>query len=165
MLQRHEDELKRVCYSEGQKVPSWSWMAYDGRFSYVNIRFEQVFWNHGVQFPSEDVLEAVVRDFQRCRIEEKVSTCTILDELSDQKGWVRFDENSMDVKTLKCIIIGMEKTWDWKHGEKWSDGKRCYVLVVMPRCAEEFCGEYERVGVGFIDGRHISVKGVKARIV
>lgn len=169
LWQRSEDSrLKRVPYPIHRKVPSWSWMAYDGGISYMDISFEQVAWSDAVQFPSEDVLKGRVRDFRRCRIEQKDTEYAMFDEMGGEMGdemgykreWLRFDENGMNIKTLKCIVIGRGRS-------DWSDGQRCYVLVVKLRCEEESCGEYERVGVGSIDKRHISFEGpgVGARIV
>jgi len=69
-----------------RKVPSWSWMAYDGRISYMDISFEQVAWSDAVQFPSEDVLKGRVRDFRHCRIEQKDTEYAMLDEMGGEMG-------------------------------------------------------------------------------
>ncbi|KAF8857485.1 hypothetical protein BDZ45DRAFT_726670 [Acephala macrosclerotiorum] len=77
LWQRVDEKLKRIPYPKDRKIPSFSWMAYQGRIRYTDFGYEDVFWNQKIRFPSEDVLEAVVREFQHCRIEERDLTCTV----------------------------------------------------------------------------------------
>jgi hypothetical protein len=141
-------------------------MAYDGLISYMDddeIPFAEVEWNDAVQFPTEDELVALVREFRHCRIERGNTECAIVDEVSVKRGLLRYDgADSTDIQTLKCVIIGRELSV-----HKPDDEREYYVLVVTPRCSKEICRTYERVGVGSIQGRHISFdgQGVEARIV
>jgi hypothetical protein len=67
----------------GWKVPLWSWMAYKGGISYMNIPFEAVEWSNAVKWfpgtpsdgtPSKLELQAPVREFLHCRIEPQNQT-------------------------------------------------------------------------------------------
>jgi len=166
LWQRGEDSLKRIAYPEGRKVPSWSWMAHAGSIEYMQIDFEQVEWNIDIKVSSEGVLKILVRSFQRCISKEENLACTVVDDMSDQRGWIRFDGIcTVDIRTLKCVIIGVEKWAVTNDKKRWNDGKHCYIIVVQPTCKGQVFGEYERVGVGYVDGRYISVEGVESRIV
>jgi hypothetical protein len=167
LWKRTEGRLKRITYPEDRKVPSWSWMAWDGAIDFVSAPWEAVLWNRSMKFPGEDVLQTVVMEFQNCWMEEEISYISsrwILSNAHHSVGSVTFDDIPFAIPELRCVIIGMETTPGWKHGEGWSDGKRCYVLFIKPKYAGESCGEYERVGSGYMSGMHISVKGVEGRI-
>jgi hypothetical protein len=121
---------------------------------------------HGVSW--RRCAKTVVMEFQNCWMEEEMSYISsrwILSKAHHSVGSVTFDYIPFAIPELRCVIIGMETAPGWKHGEGWSDGKRCYVLFVKPKYAGESCREYERVGSGFMSGTHISVKGVEGWIV
>jgi len=138
---------------------------------------EFILWNRSIEFPREDMLETVVMEFQNCWIEARTSLShDILSEYpseipsemsrlgSTSIGSVTFDDIPFRISQLRCVILGMEKRYD-KHDQGWSNGKRCHILFVKPKYARESCREYERAGIGFLDGTYISVKGVEGRIV
>lgn len=142
-----EKELTRIRFPTNQSVPSWSWMAYDGAISYMNIPFDRVEWSNAIQWPSiselqnspdhsgqshdtpSSELSAIVRDFS-------------LDECA--KGRLVFDEHDRtETQGLKCFVIGKET-----RADGLSDKRLHYVVVVKPICSKE--RTYERVGVGSI---------------
>src|ERR1700749_4852812 len=51
LWQRGGDEMNRISYPARRSVPSWSWMAYDGRITYVDVPFGQVDWLPSLRFP------------------------------------------------------------------------------------------------------------------
>jgi len=132
----------------------------------MRIEYEQVEWNIDIKVSSEDVLKILVRSFQPRIFEENNSTSTVVGEMSFKGGWITFDEICMvDIRTLKCVIIGVEIWAVTSNKKTWNDGKHCYIIVVQPTCKRQVSGEYERVGVGYVDGRYMSVEGVESRIV
>jgi hypothetical protein len=137
-------------------------MAHDGEISYMHIPFGVVEWSNAVRsFSSKHVLEAPVREFLHCKIEPQNIECGILNEGGVNVGRLIFDrEDITDIQRLKCIVIGRDalSSIDWRTH---------YVLVVTQGLSGEFCGDFERVGVGSIQRRHISFEGreLKARII
>ncbi|KAH8685794.1 heterokaryon incompatibility protein-domain-containing protein, partial [Tricladium varicosporioides] len=41
--------MNRILYGNDRKVPSWSWMAYDGEIQYLEVESSEVEWNEGVK--------------------------------------------------------------------------------------------------------------------
>jgi hypothetical protein len=111
-----------------------------------------------------------VREFLRCTIkpedtsatESKNTRCTIFAEGADESGWLQFDvEDMIDIQRLKCVVIGRT------YKRLASYDKEYYVLAVKQRLEGGHDRDYERVGVGAIQGRCISFngQGVMSRIV
>jgi hypothetical protein len=75
-----------------QKAPSWSWMAYKGGINYMDIPFNDVEWSDAVKCfpgtPSELELQAPVREFLHCTIEQQNTECAILAEGTGRRGVV-----------------------------------------------------------------------------
>jgi hypothetical protein len=165
LWQRTGDKrMKRTLDSAYGRLPSWSWMAYDGRTSYVEITRETVEWSDMVHFPSESVLEVRVRELQRFTIEQKDTKCVILDGIGDEGGWLKYDGvDIVNVQTLMCVVIGREKSL--QYSKESSEEQEHYILVVKSSGART--GTYERIGVGLIKKRLISFKGKgsKAQII
>jgi hypothetical protein len=161
LWQRSGDKMERInpLDKPGWKVPSWSWMAYKGGISYMDIPFDEVEWSNAVKcFPSKLELQAPVREFLHYMIEPQNETtkCAILAE-GDEREWLQFDvEDMTDIQRLKCIVVGrarLEQETDEEADEQYH-----YVLVVTQRL-EGGHRTYERVGVGSIQRRHISFEG------
>jgi len=152
LWERSEDtRMKRILYPTDRRVPSWSWMAYEGVIDYVDIPFNRVEWHKAVQIRG-DVLEARVREFRSLQLEQKDGKCVIQDgTASSGKWWLKYDgEDSVDLQTLQVAVIGRE------NGQS-GDGRRYYILVVKPRCLEGF-RTFERVAVGCVPEKLISFK-------
>jgi hypothetical protein len=62
-------------------------------------------------------------------------------------SWLRFDIDASDIKSLKCAIAG-KGNWG---------SNNCYVIVVKPRSDGD--GVFERVGIGSIESKYISLDG------
>lgn len=63
LWKRSEDtRMKQILYATDKRIPSWSWMAYEGPIKYVPIPFGRVEWHKAVQLRG-DVLEAWVTEF------------------------------------------------------------------------------------------------------
>jgi hypothetical protein len=153
-------------------VPSWSWMAYKGGIDYLDPPFQSADWETRELIPpwtrgmgpdslstasappdGEVAIEATVRNF---------------DVAGRQQHEVRFSYDterraSSDGQRAQCVIVA-------KARESRSDrDRRYYVLLVTPVQGNDGRGMrvYERVGVGFMLGKFISLDGdgVRAKIV
>jgi hypothetical protein len=83
--------MKRIAYPTNRMVPSWSWMAYTGRISYMDIPFGGVEWSNAVDFSSRKrELRAPVKEFRHCKVKlqgPQRIRCDILDDMDeDQTG-------------------------------------------------------------------------------
>jgi len=157
--------LRRISYEEKRKVPSWSWMAYEGHVSYMAVPTGQVEWTKAVYCSSSTIREyshsglgrirgihndgyfievnAVVRDFSS-------------DEANRAGQRLVFDEDE-DRQTLglKCVVLGRQCPWRGAPGED----REYYALIVRPVEDGVSCRTYERVGIGSLKERHISFSG------
>jgi hypothetical protein len=143
--------MTRISYPEGRKVPSWSWMAYEGEISYKNIAFHTVAWSLAIRWYSTSTLQKGL-DVELKALAREFS-------LNEEGRVLVFDEyDRLDTRRLRCIVLGRDSI-------RSESKRRYYVLVVKPLSEEEH--KYERVGVGSIQDRHISFKGsaVEIRIV
>jgi hypothetical protein len=176
LWQRDGDpRMKRILY-KNRKVPSWSWMAYEGHIKYMPIEFGTVGWNEIVRFGARDtILEAQVKEFRHCRVERSGTQCEVSDKTDGSEGgWLRYDEEDcIAVETVKCVIIGSE------IGREAGSERQYYILLVTPPSlgerletgleygSEEGLEIYKRVGVGSLLGKLIWLDGpeVKAWII
>ncbi|KAF4622802.1 hypothetical protein G7Y89_g14223 [Cudoniella acicularis] len=162
LWQRSGDKrMKPIEYPPDRKVPSWSWMAYEGEISYVDIPFGKVEWSDAVKFGSKLELQAPVREFLHCTIEPQNEGCAILSE-GGERGWLKFDgEDITDIQRLKCIVVGK------KYLEQETAYSRDRYILVVAQKLEGGHRTYERVGAGSIQWRYISLQGgeFEARIV
>ena len=146
--------MERIEYSSEKEVPSWSWMAYEGEISYMDIRFEEVEWSDAIKWnPSKfPELQGPVRGFRNCTIESQVAKCDIsVTGADDERGWLMFDRKDItNIEELKCVVVGRA------YQRQETDGREYYILVVKRKREG---GPYERVGVGSIQRRHISFEG------
>lgn len=145
--------LEPILYPIGRKLPSWSWMAYDGRISYLEAPFKLVDWTDDIMSPFTTesgrkqhwevghngefkVLRGRARKFDLDRVE-------LLKR-------VKFDEAKDPViEDLRCIVIGIEKS------EGLSRAAERYILVIKP-VPSGLTGQYMRSGVGRVLAEHIS---------
>lgn len=144
------------------KVPTWSWMAYEGGISFMDIPFDGVLWTEdegeeGIRSPwtqndasgstwhtgnSDERIDLIcrVRDFEVDLAKHKV----IYDKLVRPRG-----------RIVKCVVIGRKKS---KAPTDLAEQEH-YILVVSPKVDSECKGIYERVGVGSLPGSWIVMDG------
>jgi len=154
-------------------VPSWSWMAYTGEITFMEIPFEEVSWNLDIEGPFESSendasgnkapgarLEAEARELDLNGSDEEWSRLIAGDEeRADATRYLRFDEadvtDKLKIESLRYIVVGRDGDWD---GLDRDECQFCYYgLVVRPLegGAEK---EYERVGVGSLRKRDLSIQ-------
>ncbi len=160
LWQRPEDGvLTRIQYPPDRHVPSWSWMAYHGGINYMKIPFDGVVWTKDLKSP----FKAGTNDWDKRHWEPDASTRAtdllgVARRLSisrvDMLTRLFFDERKeYDMDTLRCIVVGKEKT-EVATGEPVH-----WVLVINPIIVVESYELYERVGVGYLLSSHIPSSG------
>lgn len=151
LWQRSGERLKRISYPADRRVPSWSWMAYDGRISYLDVDWEKVEWNTAVDVPfgapgsDEDVLNAPAREISLHDADEEGDAEK---EKAAQRRRLILDEDDMtnmiadNIQTLRFVVMGRQTDGDDVQEEH-------YVLFIKPSRNGTF-QDYERVGVGVL---------------
>jgi hypothetical protein len=150
LWQRDDPSLPRIdsLQSPGSSahafVPSWSWMAYDGPIRYMEIPAvaEWKAWDADVKSPWERVECAKPSEL-------RVLVRNVVDFASG--GLVIMDEPEGTSKhDFKCVVIGSKRAPDPMQAEVY------YSLLVTPLQGDDYI--CERVGVAFLEGRHIDWK-------
>ncbi|OBR10482.1 TOL protein [Colletotrichum higginsianum IMI 349063] len=147
------------------RVPSWSWMAYKGSITFMDLPFDAVLWEtNDIKSPwyypprngSDKSWLSTSSDGGQA---ELVGVARDFVELVRDDGRIIYDggERPRDV-ALKCVVVGRRKS------EVVAES---YVLVVAPKPHGEVDAAYERVGVGAIPGSWIVTgqPGLEVRIV
>ncbi|GKT51649.1 uncharacterized protein ColSpa_11830 [Colletotrichum spaethianum] len=146
--------MKRINFSPQQRhqlrsfrVPSWSWMAYEGAITFMELPFDAVLWERdeirSPWWPPRDAsnsswlsissnggrieLTGTARDFDLVRGDQRI----FYDGLSRPQDL-----------TVKCVTVGRRKS------EAATDAmsQQYFVLVVAQKSHSEDGAVYERVG-------------------
>lgn len=149
------------------RIPSWSWMAYEGGIQYMNIPFGEVEWNIEIISPFTNTpvnkanmwytgnpkyaeIRAPVRKYA-VRSRGRYSSPFVFDNNNFEKGYMA---------DLRCIVVGSQKKVQHLG---LNQHRKHYVLLVRPAMARK--GVYERVGVGTLETQEIDFRnGSQVRI-
>jgi hypothetical protein len=149
-------QLTRIRFERApSSVPSWSWMAYEGAISFLNLPFGEIDWTVNVEFRSPystygsshgsrarmsssrsehcAELRVIARPFDMTASTPEGESSGIVWDDSTVPHTVPHDQ-------LRCVIIGKLATESSKLAQ------RHWVLVIR----EISTGRYERVGAGFL---------------
>ena len=152
--------LRKIEYPEHQNsVPTWSWMAYDGAITFIEISFGGVVWEteeihspwstgHTLSPPPEAIrltdsyrnfdLLCRVRDFNLALAGTQVRIFYDLDETSQARG-----------QGVKCVVVGKQRA---EPGVANVAELEFYVLLVALRHSGQGTDVYERVGAASLPG-------------
>jgi hypothetical protein len=156
--EQHGRMLSRIQYPDDRRVPSWSWMAYFGAITYMDIPFEQIDW-------TKDNIRSPFGAESRCQSGGGRSTraATTLVALARKMNIgtlellkrVVFDTDSQDsdYNSLWCVTVGKDKTGDEEVA------RAHYVLVTKSLSLGGSRDFHQRVGVGRLLNSHISSSG------
>ena len=151
LWQRAGDTLKRiVSLRGGSPVPSWSWMAYDGPIRYMAIPFGQALWKDDIisPFAKNGPLD-VLKDSKRRGESITELFAPVWDIGNVEGGEMILDDPSRPfAQPLQCVVVGKSKT-------EAINGRQAHYILIVHAVGEV----YERVGVGILDRRHISLDG------
>ncbi|KAM6530025.1 hypothetical protein FALCPG4_008148 [Fusarium falciforme] len=147
--------LARISYPEERKVPSWSWMAFDGHIRYLNPpSYDNIEWNKSVQYASAANLPEGPGGVQRSNHGLKTqlrAPARVFPSQFHGTSRLVFDQlPKADLHDLKYVIVGRTVQ------NQSNPEQECFVLVVEP--AKGAGDAYERVGVGCIGASEISLE-------
>lgn len=156
---RSGSHLKRIDKNlfRGDRVPSWSWMAYDGGIRYLDVPLGGVSWASDIVSPFQQWTpqEANKTDELEKPCEIQAPTWELV---APQSLPLKLDESDYDgFASLSCIILARSKE------EQNEMTRSFFVIITRPVNAdfkERLC---ERAGVAVLKEEHIAFsKGSRA---
>ncbi|KAF2823605.1 HET-domain-containing protein [Ophiobolus disseminans] len=142
--------LNRIDFSNRNiNIPSWSWMAYTGGINYLGVNSEDVDWKD-VQSPWSRT------GAETAAISLRAKACQYdLSASPESKNTLIFDDSGESLPMRKlCVVIGVER------GDGSLQSGRHYVLLIVP----DGDAVYQRVGVGYMDGKCLAEESVEVTI-
>ncbi|KAJ3544685.1 hypothetical protein NM208_g2926 [Fusarium decemcellulare] len=160
------EKMNKIDFPKHQKylVPTWSWMAYEGAITFMDIPFNTVDWEHervrdpGIRSPwTLRTSSSSSYSWHTGNSTERVDLIAHAKELVNldlaEKGII-YDQGSRPLgdRDVRCVVVGRQKA-----GSKEVDLTNLdhYVLIVASREEYGRDGVYERVGVGSLLGSQI----------
>ncbi|KAI1383464.1 HET-domain-containing protein [Hypoxylon trugodes] len=158
--------LRKINYKDGNKPPSWSWMAVTGPIKYMDAPKDTMVWDYTIKSPLKDqsvradianlpLKDPLISDFmvqaRDIKLSKEIDTqCFIYDR-------PEYKDNKLVEEKLKCVIIGCEKKESGDLPSNW------YTLLIIPTGTT---GDYERIGVAHMTAKAIDLaNGIDVRIV
>ncbi|KAF2964618.1 hypothetical protein GQX73_g8957 [Xylaria multiplex] len=157
--------MKPIQFPKSQKykVPSWSWMAYEGAITFMDLPFREIEWEEkevrSPWSPPSPVLSSSSRldhgsnaVWHTTNITEKIDLIVVARDFSaSADNYIVYDRGERPTdQVVKCVVVGRRKM-----KAEVDDGRIHYVLVV----AQKRGAGYERIGVGSIPGSLITLEG------
>ena len=147
-------KMKRIDYRDS-KVPSWSWMAYEGGIQFTEVPFGNLDLFNDLEFAPQNKTALITKvwEFQDCYLGEvmpETSCHQILDSRGTERGWIMYDvEDGEDLGGERGVVVARchKSSSDSQQLDNWE----YYILVVR-----QIAGEYERVGIGRVQRGCIS---------
>ncbi|KAI0144539.1 heterokaryon incompatibility protein-domain-containing protein [Xylariaceae sp. FL1272] len=172
--------MKPIQFPQSHKyrVPSWSWMAYEGAITFVDLPFKEVVWEEKeiqspwaargqVTFdmsPSSSQPESLPSTAWHTANGDERSDLTAVarDFSADGDQFLTYDAGRLPSdRTVKCVIVGRKKLLPTADATKQTH----YVLVVAQVPGTERGNQYVRVGVGSLQRSFITNgSGIKVQI-
>ncbi|KAG4436079.1 hypothetical protein IFR05_008435 [Cadophora sp. M221] len=148
-----EDPLRRIEFPKERntRMPSWSWMAYEGKIDFLEMRLGGIEWqNDEIRSPWND---QVPRSMDPAAPAPGIELAAVARDFDGKALGVHIihDNPKNGSLPLKCIVMGRRK-----EKERVEDTIH-YALFITQK--GEAGNSYERVGVGFMHGRSIDLKG------
>lgn len=141
--------MKKIEFSVGKEVPSWSWMSYEGPIDYLDVPFNRVDWKkEGIQSPWRRKLsqDDSWHTTDRAGNGKLIATAHGF-KLGSTEDMIVYDSGSVpSERELKCVIIGRARS------ESERNLKEYYVLLIGKQSSRD----WKRVGVGILKGKSIA---------
>lgn len=160
------DRLTRITSSAAQaSVPSWSWMAYEGGISFLDLPFGEIEWTADTEFRSPYSQKGSSRGLRgrmsssssKHPAELRVVTRSFHMVAASSSSGIIWDDPNATHDQLRCVVIGRLAS------ESGSLAQKHWVVVLR----ELRIGLYERVGAGCLpkDKMTRDVKHIDSSVV
>jgi hypothetical protein len=164
LWQRAGNSLKAITSFRNVRVPSWSWMAYNGPIRYLAVPFGAVAWSEHVVSPfsrdgKQDVVAGNGRGMEHIAGSPLELEAPVWDLLDAESGQRVMDEPSRSFsRPILCVILGKSKI------SSMEESRTHWVLLVCSSTVVDDITVYERVGVGVFEQRHIALDNPLRRV-
>jgi hypothetical protein len=158
LWQRSDQALSRIQRFRDEPMPSWSWMAYDGKICYMEMPFGEVLWEDNVTSPFESGREETTRTRMERTTPRKMGARAHGIVQPGSQMFILDNPDQPLPHCLKCIILGTSKDSSVEH-------QVYYALITAFVTSEEGIDVYERVGVGFLRKRHIALEKPSIKVL
>jgi hypothetical protein len=160
LWQRAGDVIRRINSIPGRKVPSWSWMAYAGEITYMEIPFGGVDWTDEIHSPFSDKQQNQTNDRWEGRVANAAELRAVAREFIQDCGELIYDEpDKRRQGKLRCVVVGKQRM------KMINEHRKHYILIIIEAGRDGDHNIYERVAVGCIEGRHISFETTGASVI
>lgn len=137
--------LTRIDYHrQGSAPPSWSWMAYGGRITFMDIPFAGVDWTGNVRGPPDAAGDG--------RVSAEASELRVSGEDSMSRAVLDVQSVEFVEDSWKCVLVGRKK------GGRQDDAEHYVLLLRRLPSSDPSDDLYERVGVAVLLDSHLSVE-------
>ncbi|EWY89786.1 serine/threonine protein kinase [Fusarium oxysporum NRRL 32931] len=154
----NKDSLRKIKFPpHREKVPTWSWMAFQGEIDYLSVPFGQVNWDTELKSPWQAMETKSTGRSGPPSIRARAYQLSVRETSSD----VNLVFNSRGqlqppISNALCVVVGRAR------GLVPEESRIHYVLLIRPSdsmCSSMSVETYERVGAGslpreFIDFHH-----------
>lgn len=150
--------LRPIDFSKSQatvKVPSWSWMAYEGGIDYLSLDFDQWIWAH-LQSPWNGEHEERIANVDPSTVNATlVARAQICDFRAATENEIErhLDDREYLLQGMPlCVVLGRAK------GTNVEDDQKHCVLIIASTLDKDTLGNriYQRRGVAVLPGKCIS---------
>lgn len=153
---------ERINYTN-RKVPSWSWMAYEGGIEFLDIPYGKFMFFAPVEFDPADETALIVQlwAFKNDSVAQGVTSTSgerqIIDAKGEEAGSISYDaKDREDPHRPLCVIIGRANV----PIDAAQEEIRYHILIAKK--SQEAEGTYERIGVGWVRKDYV-LSRVKSR--
>ncbi|KAI1298562.1 heterokaryon incompatibility protein-domain-containing protein [Xylaria venustula] len=153
--------------SQAYNVPSWSWMAYEGAITFMDLPFGEIDWEerelqspwstHGpVSDSSASLTSSSNATWHTTKTKERIDlTVIVRDFRASTDTHIVYDRGDRPKdQVVKCVVVGKRKEKAQGNGRQI-----CYVLVVAQKKDAGHDTWYERIGVGYLPRNSITLEG------
>jgi hypothetical protein len=134
-----------INYSPEHRVPSWSWMAYEGAIKFPPVQYNDLNMTQTLRISDRSLSAEICRVVDPDMRFVAVTSATLLYDLQnsngEKRGWLRLDhecEETVSSARLHAAVLARQDSYT-------TDGLNRLVMFIRPRASQE---GYERVGMG-----------------
>ncbi|KAI1270913.1 heterokaryon incompatibility protein-domain-containing protein [Xylaria sp. FL0933] len=161
--------LKPIQFPKSQKykVPSWSWMAYEGAITFMELPFGEIEWEEKeVRSPWNHQVPALTalsppnhssnQTWYTTNTKERTDLTVIARDFSASADThIIYDRGERLInQVVKCVIVGRRRV-----KAEINDSQTHYALIIAQRGAGGHNTQYERIGVGTLPQSAITLEG------
>lgn len=159
LWRRASGPLAKIGFPVGVRIPSWSWMAYQGAVDFLDLKLGGIDWEK-TDFQSPWASQTTGGGVRHTALTGFTLTLRVAPRAfhypanrpddPDERLW--YDQEAQPLKgSVSCVVIGREKMHHSSPAKQ-----KYFVLLVRQKTGSSM---YERVGVGHLLASSIALDG------